>query len=130
MFSHIMLGANDLEASKEFYDAVLGKLGAKPGVLSPNLQGHKRYFYFLDGSIFIITEPINHEPATHGNGSTIGFKARSAEDADAWHAAGVANGGNAIEGPLGLREGNGMKLYLAYLLDPTGNKICAMHTIR
>ena len=130
MFSHIMLGANDLEASKEFYDAVLGKLGAEPGVLSPNLQGHKRYFYFLDGSIFIITEPINHKPATHGNGSTIGFKARSAEEADAWHAAGIANGGKAIEDPPGIREGNGIKLYLAYLLDPTGNKICAMHTIR
>ena len=125
-----MLGANDLEASREFYDAVLGKLGAKPGVLSPNLQGHKRYFYFLDSSIFIITEPINDKPATHGNGSTIGFKARSVEDANAWHAAGEANGGKPIEDPPGIREGNGMKLYLAYLLDPAGNKICAMHTIR
>ena len=84
MFSHIMVGANDLEASKKFYDAVLGKLGAKPGVLSPNLTG-KRYLYFLGGSMFIITEPINGEPATHGNGSTIGFKAESPEDADAWH---------------------------------------------
>ncbi len=130
MFSHIMLGANDLEASREFYDAVLGKLGAKPGVLSPNLQGHKRYFYFLDSSIFIITEPINDKPATHGNGSTIGFKARSVEDVNAWHAAGEANGGKPIEDPPGIREGNGMKLYLAYLLDPAGNKICAMHTIR
>ena len=130
MFSHIMLGANDLEVSKAFYDAVLGKLGAKPGVLSPNAHGHKRYFYFLSGSIFIITEPINDEPASHGNGSTIGFKADSPEDADAWHAAGVANGGKAIEVPPGIREGNGMKLYLAYLLDPAGNKICAMHTVR
>ena len=130
MFSHVMLGANDLEASREFYDAVLGKLGVKPGVLSPNLQGHKRYFYFLDSSIFIITEPINDKPATHGNGSTIGFKAKSVEDANAWHAAGEANGGKPIEDPPGIREGNGMKLYLAYLLDPAGNKICAMHTIR
>ena len=130
MFSHIMLGANDLEASREFYDAVLGKLGAKPGVLSPNLQGHTRYFSFLDGAIFIITEPINDKPATHGNGSTIGFKAKSVEDANAWHAAGEANGGKPIEDPPGIREGNGMKLYLAYLLDPAGNKICAMHTIR
>ena len=130
MFSHIMLGANDLEASKAFYDAVLGSLEQNPVFYHQMLHGHKRYFYFLSGSIFIITEPINDEPATHGNGSTIGFKADSPEDADAWHAAGVANGGKAIEDPPGIREGNGMQLYLAYLLDPAGNKICAMHTVR
>ena len=110
MFSHIMVGANDLEASKKFYDAVLGKLGAKPGVLSP--------------------EPINGEPATHGNGGTIGFKAETPEDADAWHEAGVANGGTAIEDPPGIRGDTGMQFYLAYLLDPAGNKVCAMHTVK
>ena len=130
MFSHIMVGANDLEASKKFYDAVLGKLGAKPGVLSPNLTGQKRYLYFLGGSMFIITEPINGEPATHGNGGTIGFKAESPEDADAWHEAGVATGGTAIEDPPGIRGDTGMQFYLAYLLDPAGNKVCAMHTVK
>ena len=48
MFSHIMVGANDIEASKVFYDAILGVLGAKPGLLSENLTGQKRYMYFLD----------------------------------------------------------------------------------
>ena len=80
--------------------------------------------------MFIITEPINGEPATHGNWGTIGFKAESPEDADAWHEAGVANGGTAIEDPPGIRGDTGMQFYLAYLLDPAGNKVCAMHTVK
>ena len=73
MFSHIMVGANDIEKSKTFYDQVLGVLGAKPGLMVPNLTGQTRYFYFLDGMTFCISEPIDKEPATAGNGSTIGF---------------------------------------------------------
>ena len=72
-------------------------------------------------------KPIDGGPASCGNGSTIGFAADSPEMADAWHKAGLENGGTAIEDPPGLREGAGMKLYLAYLRDPAGNKICAMH---
>ena len=49
------------------------------------------------------------------------------EAADAWHAAGVANGGEACEEPPGVREGGLGKLYLAYLRDPAGNKLCALH---
>ena len=60
-----------------------------------------------------------------GNGSTVGFAAESPEAADAWHQAGLDNGGISIEDPPGIREGSG--LYLAYLRDPSGNKICALH---
>ena len=73
MFSHIMVGANDIEESKTFYDHVLGVLGAKPGLMVPNLTGQTRYFYFLEGMTFCISEPIDGEPASAGNGSTIGF---------------------------------------------------------
>ncbi|MEE4110476.1 MAG: VOC family protein [Halieaceae bacterium] len=125
MFSHIMLGANDMEASKAFYDATLGALGHKPG----NVDEKGRCFYFADGGIFALTTPIDGQPACNGNGSTIGFAARTPEDADAWHAAGLANGGSACEDPPGVREGGGMRLYLAYLRDPAGNKICAMHRL-
>lgn len=125
MFSHIMLGANDLEASRQFYDSTLGALGYKPGFKDER----GRYFYITETGIFIVTEPINGKAATGGNGSTIGFAAKSPEEADAWHAAGLANGGTAIEDPPGIREGGGMKLYIAYLRDPAGNKICAMHQI-
>jgi len=123
MFSHIMLGANDIQASKAFYDAVLGAVGCKPGVIDDK----GRCFYFTDSGILALTKPIDGEPASHGNGSTIGFATENPEQADAWHKAGLANGGTDCEDPPGVREGGGMKMYLAYLRDPSGNKICALH---
>lgn len=122
MFSHAILGVNDLEVSKKFYDAVLGALGYGPGVA--NLQ---RYFYRSPTGTFGISKPINGEPAGHGNGSTLGFAVSSPEQGDAFHAAGLAHGGVAIEDPPGWRVGPAGKLYLAYLRDPDGNKICALH---
>jgi catechol 2,3-dioxygenase-like lactoylglutathione lyase family enzyme len=85
MFSHIMLGANDLEVSRDFYDAALGALGVKPGSLS-----HGKYFYRGPGGVFAITKPIDGQDATHANGGTIGFAAKSLADVDAFHAIGVA----------------------------------------
>jgi catechol 2,3-dioxygenase-like lactoylglutathione lyase family enzyme len=122
MFSHVMVGVNDLEVSKRFYDALLGTLGVAPGLANKN-----RYFYRSAGGTFAISTPINGEPACHGNGSTIGFTAQSPEQAAAWHAAGVAHGGTTCEDPPGFREGPGGQLYLAYLRDPDGNKLCALH---
>ena len=122
MFSHVMLGVSDLEVSKKFYDALLGTLGIGPGVANKS-----RYFYRSPTGLFGITIPINGEPASHGNGSTIGFTMASTQQADAFHAAGVANGGTTCEDPPGWREASVGKIYLAYLRDPDGNKICAMH---
>ena len=104
MFSHVMVGANDIEASKKFYDEVLGVLGCEPGVLSVNPTGHKRYMYFVDGIMFLISEPIDDQDASHGNGSTIGFSANDPEMADAWHEAGINSGGTTCEDPPGPRE--------------------------
>lgn len=129
MFSHIMLGATDIEASKKFYDEVLGVLGHGPGVLNQSPTGKKRYFYMAPTGIFSISEPINEQPATGGNGSTIGFSVADEAQGDAWHAAGIANGGSACEDAPGIREGDNGKMYLAYLRDPSGNKICALHRI-
>ena len=126
MFSHVMIGANDIEASRKFYDAVMEELGAKSGI-QKELKGITRYMYFHNKSVFIITEPLNGEKATHGNGSTLGFNADSTEIVDAWHKAGLDNGGIAIEDPPGLRTQDRFSFYLAYLLDPSGNKICAMN---
>ena len=122
MFSHVMVGVNDLEASRKFYDAVLGALGIAPGAANNN-----RYFYRSPAGSFGITTPINGEPACHGNGSTIGFKADSPEQCDAFHAAGLANGGSTCEDPPGFRDHAVGKLYLAYLRDLDGNKLCVMH---
>ena len=123
MFSHVMLGANDIEESKAFYDAILGALGYKPGVIDQK----GRVFWMNKTGIFAISKPINGEPACNGNGSTLGFSADSAELADAWHAVGLENGGTACEEPPGPREGSTGSIYLAYLRDPSGNKICALH---
>ena len=122
MFSHVMLGVNNLAVSKTVYDALLGTLGIGPGIANKS-----RYFYRSPTGTFGITIPINGAPATHGNGSTIGFNVQSPAQADAFHAAGVANGGTTCEDPPGWREGSVGKLYLAYLRDPDGNKICALH---
>ena len=125
MFSHVMLGADDLDASKAFYDAALGALGVQPG-----RQDEKgRIFYMTRTGVFILTKPIDGQPASCGNGSTIGFAAETSEHADAWHEAGLAQGGTAIEDPPGIREGAKGKLYLAYLRDPAGNKVCATYRV-
>ena len=122
MFSHVMVGVNDLEASKTFYDALLGTLGIAPGV-----KNQSRYFYRSATGAFGITTPIDGEPACRGNGSTIGFAVQSPEQGDAFHAAGLANGGTTCEEPPGFRDGPVGQLYLAYLRDPDGNKLCALH---
>jgi catechol 2,3-dioxygenase-like lactoylglutathione lyase family enzyme len=123
MFSHVFVGANDVDTSKRFYDAALGAIGVPEGKADPK----GRVFYRTKSGIFGITKPIDGNAATHANGGTIGFTCDSPEKVKAFHDAGVANGGKSIEDPPGWREGAAGKLYLAYLRDPSGNKICALH---
>jgi len=123
MFSHMMIGSNDIDRSKKFYDALFTAIGGKPGVVDPK----GRLIYLHNGGVFLVTKPIDGKPATAANGGTIGFAMANPAQADAWHAAGVAAGGTAIEDPPGVRSGGAVPLYLAYLRDPDGNKICALH---
>ena len=127
MFSHIMVGSNDIERSKRFYDAVLGVLGAGEPVRNQASTGHTRLFYRHDGVSFCVSEPIDGEAATAGNGSTIGFKCTSPEQVIQFHDTAVAHGAVSIEEPPGLREGKLGALFLAYVRDPDGNKLCALH---
>jgi catechol 2,3-dioxygenase-like lactoylglutathione lyase family enzyme len=122
MFSHIMIGTNDLDRAKSFYDALLGTLD----VPSAFVDRH-RIFYRTPTGVFSVSLPINGEAATFANGGTIGFACDSAEQAEAWHAAGIAAGGSTCEEPPGVREGGTGKMFLAYLRDPDGNKLCALH---
>ena len=119
MYSHMMVGSNDLERSKAFYDALFEKSG--------RVDDKGRISYGRKGSVFMVTKPIDGEAATHGNGCTIGFAFDTPEEVDAWHARGVAAGGKAIEDPPGLRSNAFGSLYLAYLRDPDGNKLCGLH---
>jgi catechol 2,3-dioxygenase-like lactoylglutathione lyase family enzyme len=130
MLNHVMVGSNDIERSKRFYDAVLGTLGAGEPVRDKATSGHIRLFYRHAGSTFCITEPIDGEEATCANGGTIGFKCSSPEQVRAFHDAALAHGGKSIEDPPGLREGGLGALYLAYVRDPDGNKLCAIHRAR
>jgi len=120
-----MVGSNDLDASKKFYDATFQAIGGKPAIVDDK----GRLIYVHNGGMFLVGTPIDGQPATVGNGCTIGIAMANPEQADAWHAAGVEAGGTAIEDPPGVREGNGMKMYLAYLRDPAGNKLCALHRL-
>ncbi len=130
MFNHVMVGSNDIERSKRFYDAVLGTLGAGEPLRNQAKSGHIRLFYRHDGNTFCVTEPINDEVATCANGGTIGFKCHSPEQVRAFHDTALANGGQSIEEPPGLREGSLGQLYLAYVRDPDGNKLCAIYRVK
>ncbi|HEY1707329.1 MAG TPA: VOC family protein [Rhizomicrobium sp.] len=125
MFSHIMIGTNDLDRAKKFYDAALGTLGVPPAMVD-----NHRIFYITPTGVFSVSLPINGEPATHANGGTIGFACNSSDQANAWHAAGLANGGTTCEDPPGVREGGMGKMYLAYMRDPDGNKLCGLYRMQ
>ena len=119
MFSHVMVGSNDVDRSKKFYDSLFEKEG--------KADDKGRVAYRRDGSVFMISKPIDGQSATHSNGGTIGFNLASPEEVDAWHRRGVQAGGTSIEDPPGYRENAFGKLYLAYLRDPDGNKLCGLH---
>jgi catechol 2,3-dioxygenase-like lactoylglutathione lyase family enzyme len=124
MFSHIMIGTNDLDKAKSFYDKLLGTLGVQPAAVDRH-----RIFYRTKTGTFSVSRPIDDKPATAANGGTIGFAAASAEEANAWHATGIANGGTTCEDPPGIREMGDLKMYIAYLRDLDGNKLCALYRI-
>ena len=119
MYSHMMVGSNDLERSKKFYDALFEKEARE--------DDKGRLTYGRRGSIFMVSRPIDGRPATPANGATIGFAYDSPEEVDAWHQRGIAAGGTAIEDPPGIRSNSFGALYLAYLRDPDGNKLCGLH---
>ena len=127
MFSHIMVGTNDIERAKRFYDAVLGTLGAGEPLRHKADSGHTRLFYRHGGGTFCISEPINGESATFANGGTIGFQCNSPEQVKTFHDTAVAQGGKSVEDAPGLRQGSMGPMHLAYVRDPDGHKLCAMH---
>jgi len=122
MFNHVFVGSDDLQRSKVFYDAIFATVGIKPGALDST---GKRLIYTRRSGIFIVTRPNNGQPAQPANGGTLTMLVESPDVVDAWHAAGVANGGTTCESPPGLRPATG--LYQAYLRDPDGNKLGAYY---
>ena len=124
MYSHIMVGSNDVDRSQTFYDALFSAIGGTPG-----RRDEKGVNYLHNGAVFMVRPPLNGQPATNGNGGTIGFTIGSPEQVKAWHDAGVGAGGTSVEDPPGIRQGSFGPLYLAYLRDPDGNKLCGLHRV-
>jgi catechol 2,3-dioxygenase-like lactoylglutathione lyase family enzyme len=118
----MMVGSNDVGRAKQFYDLLFAAMGAQPGIVDPKGRAIWRH----KGALFMVTAPIDGQPASVGNGSTVGFGLDSPEQIDAWHATGVAAGGTAVEDPPGWRPRDYGRIYLAYLRDPDGNKLCAV----
>ena len=119
MFSHVMVGSNDIGRSKNFYDTLFEKEAV--------VDDKGRIAYRRNGSVFMVSKPIDGAPASPANGGTVGFNYDSTEQVDAWHRRGVEAGGTPIEDPPGFRQNAFGKLYLAYLRDPDGNKLCGLH---
>ena len=131
MFNHVMVGSNDIERSKHFYDAVIRVLGGKgDAVRVTAASGHVRLFYRHDGNTLGVSQPIDDQPATHANGGTIAFRCDTPEAVHAFHDTASAHGGTSIEEPPGLREDVLGTYHLAYVRDPDGNKLCAIHRVR
>ena len=118
MFTHVMVGTNDVAQAKQFYDATFVALGGNAGI-----EHNGRAFYQHNGGAFGVGTPGNGEAATSANGGTIGFAAADKDQVVAWHAAGVANGGT-CDGEPGVRPNAPGNAYGAYLRDPDGNKLC------
>ena len=118
MFNHVFLGTNDIERSRRFYDATMGKLGFEGHPLP-----HGTVYPSGEGSL-IVAKPANGDAMSVSNGHTLGLKAKSYDEVDAFHQAGLEAGGT-CEGKPGFREASPGNMYGAYLRDPDGNKICA-----
>lgn len=129
MFDPMMVGANNVERSKRFYDAALGTPGAIEPARDTAKSGHARRIYRHDGSHFCVSEPINSEAASFANGGTIGFKSNPPEQVKEFNDVAVAHGSTSIEATLGLREGRLSALHLACVRDRDGNKLCAIHRV-
>ncbi len=129
MFSHLMIGTNNLDKAAAFYTSVLGVLGAGEARINTSPSGHKRAFFIHDGGVFSISEPINGEPATCANGMTIGFRCASAEQVQQLHDVAVAAGATSVEDPPGLRQSAMGDMHLCYFRDLDGHKICGIHRV-
>nr|WP_087574319.1 MULTISPECIES: VOC family protein [unclassified Sphingomonas]AJW29581.1 Lactoylglutathione lyase and related lyase [Sphingomonas sp. JE1] len=119
MFNHVMVGSNDLEKSRAFYDALLKPLG----MVDTPYEGRLRYMG--NGGLLVVVKPGDGNPATSGNGTNIGLRASSREAVDAAYAGGMANGGTS-DGAPGLRSTSAFGNYVAYIRDPDGNKFCLL----
>ncbi|MBB4153398.1 catechol 2,3-dioxygenase-like lactoylglutathione lyase family enzyme [Sphingomonas jinjuensis] len=127
MINHVMVGTNDIDRAKAFYDKVLAVVGAGEPFRNVTEGGKTRLFYSHGGGTLAVSEPLDGEAATCANGFTLGFKCASAEQVKQFHDVAVEAGGTSIEDAPGLRSGAMGPMHLAYVRDPDGHKLCAIY---
>ena len=118
MIGYVTLGTSDIERAAQFYDALLGELGAK------RLMSSERFIAWGTGPgtpMLSIILPFDEKEATVGNGVMIALNAESREQVDALHKKALELGGT-DEGAPGPR-GDGF--YAGYFRDLDGNKLNA-----
>ena len=122
-FLYLTLGTDDLARAARFYDAALAPLGLVRRATETTEVG---YGLPTDRRTRLwITLPFDGRPATVGNGSMPALVAPSQQAVRDFHAAAVSNGGT-DEGAPGLRP-YGPAFFAAYVRDPDGNKLSAVH---
>lgn len=126
---HVSLGVTNMARSKAFYDAALKALGVVPlHVAEAAGVGVASVGYGVPGGApsFWIGVPINRKPATAGNGAHVAFAAATREAVDAFYLAALDQGA-ADDGQPGLRSEYDPDYYAAFVRDPDGHKIEAVH---
>lgn len=124
IFTHIVVGTNNIDKAAAFFDATLAPLGIKRFSFGDSAKLTGPLMYGVDAPALMVTLPRDGQAASHANGGTIGFVATSTDMVDAFHAAALANGGS-CDGEPGPRPNAGPSAYGAYVRDAVGNKFCA-----
>ena len=121
----VMVGSNDYKKSSEFYDAILEPLKLKKSVTTEKYMGYS-HSNDPDKARCYVTNPVNGEPATFGNGTQITLLADSKEAVEKFYEIAMSKGATDEGGPGVRSDGN----YYAYIRDFDGNKIAAKSNLK
>lgn len=124
MIGYVTLGSNNIEKAREFYDALLGEVGAKR-LMELEEGGFTLYGAEMGAPSLAVTQPYNGEAAVPGNGNMVAIPMEQRSQIDSFYNKAMELGGT-DEGAPGVRGDEGPQaFYAAYFRDPEGNKLCA-----
>lgn len=124
MIGYVTLGSNNIEKAREFYDALLGEVGAKR-LMQLDDGGFTLYGAEMGAPSLAVTQPYNGEAAVPGNGNMVAIPMEERSQIDSFYNKAMELGGS-DEGAPGVRGDEGPQaFYAAYFRDPEGNKLCA-----
>jgi predicted lactoylglutathione lyase len=123
MIGFVMVGTNNLGKATKFYDTLLNTIELQRVVTNEKYAGYASKEK-PDEVEFYVTNPVNNEKATFGNGTQISFLVKSKDLVNNFYNTGIKLGGK-DEGAPGVRSGD----YYCYFRDLDGNKICAFSKV-